>query len=392
MVRVVDFLGLVGKLVIISVLVYLAPVSAVAKDLTLISSLSAEKVWQRQPVIVAVEVSTQDPFARLDSGEFKQEGMKVVAINQEQIATEQPDHYTLRQEWVVFPLRKGRFDLHLPRIRFRPGRGSIKTLISRVLTIEVKPLPVYVPPTMPVGKIKLSQSWDQGAIVTPRQLLYWNILVNGEDVLFQTMPVLSRYIKSDESLAVLPIISTDEAYKSNKGGMKKTGVVSLRHYTIPLKAKVSGWLKFPLLEVQYFDPVSGTLKTEKLKPPPVFVLNKWMQWLIGLLFLMVLLTGFLMISLKLKRVFKQMAKKRKALQFLEQASNYQQARQAIKQLLISNGIRENLTLTAFVDKWQENKGKRPKLEQAMQALSNNRFSRHNTDNISKIVKQIIKSL
>ena len=369
-------------------LMILMPIEARADIPVVVSEISSNQAWQRQQIIISVKVQTDDPFARLQVDDFKQKNFSVQPFSSSPSTLEGKETklYTLKKEWVLFPLQAGDYRLQLPRIRYRPSRGSIKTLVSPSLELAVKQLPIYVPPTMPVGRIDLKSHWEEGRIVTTKKLLQWQIEVQGEGVFQQTLPAVSRKLRSNDSLEILPIQRSEELVEHAKG------VTHNATYTIPVKSLQSGRLKFPAISVQYFDPQLGKLQKVQLDTPLVFALNKWLQWIIGLVLIATFLTGLLMLSQKIKVYLYKLIEKRKALRLLEQATSYQQIRTALNQLSTVQKMGTNLTLSKFVTVWKQRNGKNTEFEKAVEALSAYEFGRSERKDMTSIAKRLAQVL
>ena len=279
-------------------------------------TLSSNQVWQRQQVILTIEIKTQDPFARLESGPFQQEGFSITPLsitNNSKKKKEQETNtksYTLTKKWAIHAFIPSTSPLKLPRIRYRPNRGRIKTLNIPNPMLKVRALPLYVPPTMPVGEISLSQSsLSQNKknkalanhIITPNNLYQWTITVTGKAVARQNMPPISRQLISTESYEILPTQRSQKTIETTQG------LTQVNQYTIPIKATQSGIPTLPKIEVQYFDPASGKLVKAQLDPPLLIVLNKYLQWLIVLLTIGGSITFLIVVSQTIKKRLKPMS-------------------------------------------------------------------------------------
>jgi hypothetical protein len=172
------------------------------------------------------------------------------------------------------------------------------------------------------------------------------------------------------------------------------GITYQRTYTTPFKANKNGRLALPVISVQYFDPASGKLRKTQLEPPFIIALNSWLQWLIALAILAPGITLIITISQKTKLWASRYTQHRKARQLLKNANTYEQAREALKLLSVSQGWKENITLTEFISLWKQNhssKAKEP--EAAIQQLQAYKFSSSRNENeIRQITKRILNNL
>ncbi len=306
------------------------------KPISVKLSQSSQQVWQRQQVLITLEVVTDDPFSRLEVDIFSQNGFSVTAFDLQRI--ESNKHTTLTIKWAVFPFIAGKQALKLPRVRYRPNSGRMQTLALKALPLNVRRLPLYVPPTMPVGKISLKNSWEKGWLVITHNLLEWQVTVKGKGVAKQFMPPLSRQLESTDAIEILPLQKSDKTIKT------VTDLTHQRHYIIPLKVRSNGFVNLPKIEIQYFEPISGKLAKTHLSPPFVIALNRWLLGFIFLLFVALLSVFLFMLVTKIKHVFNKQKKQKQAIRQLSQATNYQQIRAALNQYALVKGWGENVAL------------------------------------------------
>ncbi len=348
-------------------------------------SQSAQQVWQRQQVLITLEVVSDDPFARLEVEPFKQQGFSIIPFDLQRV--ESNNLTTLTLKWAVFPFVSGKHFLQLPRVRYRPNSGRKQTLALETPNLTVRRLPVYVSPTMPVGKIELVNDWNEGWLVSTGELLEWKVKVIGNGVAEQTMPPLSRQLTSNQSAKIFLLKNTKNSYKTD------TGINYQKLYTVPLKASKSGLLNLPNIEVQYFEPNSGKLEKVLLNPPFILALNKWLR---GFIILSILaLLGFLIIIgfKKLKRVYRKRREQKQALHKLSQATNYAQIRTALNQYTLAKGWGENLALEKLPLLHAQQGEKSSQLKDTINKLQAIEFSQQGSRvEITEVINDLIKIL
>lgn len=368
---------------LLAIILFLVHGSVMAKEqLEVRLTQSAQKVWQRQQLLITLEVTTNDPFSRLEIGGFNPQGFEVISYQQQRIEAE--NKIRLTAKWVLFSFIAGKQKLQLPRIRYRPNRGRIQTLETQQLSLQVMRLPLYVPPTMPVGIISLKNKWSNGMLVTTNNLLEWEIEVSGEGVAPASMPPLIRQIKNATQLQILPLQKSPAVNKT------ASGITNQHTYKIPFKALHNGSLNFPSVEVQYFDPVEGKLQKTSLSTPFVLSLNKWLVAVIGLFLL--LFTAWLVIKLikYLMTVFKKTAQQKDAMRKLSNATSYQQLRMGLNELSLLYGWGDNLPLSEFLKQYQQQTGDSARLASAIKVLQESRFSKEGDSKINNISQLLIK--
>ncbi len=345
---------------------------------------SAQTVWQREQLLVSLSVKTDDPFARLEIGDFKQTGFHILPYDQQRITTDSGTQ--LIAKWAIFAFIAGKHPLQLPRIRYRPNRGRIQTLETPEIQLQVRRLPVYVPPTMPVGSLHLTNQWNDKPLIVTNHLKSWQITVLGKGITDVTLPPLRRQLLSNRSIQILPFQKTFQAL------MDKTGIQTETHYTVPVKPMSNGLLSFPPIAVQYFDPTDGKLKKASLSPPLVLALDRWLIVLMSLVILFLCIVLFIFLTTRLKQALKKSIQRKQAFAFIKSAPNYQQVRKGLQQLAEIEGWGTNITLTEFALRWGDKHQNFTSLQPTIQSLQTYQFSSNHREDFKQIVTTLITQL
>jgi len=122
--------------------------------ITLTSSVSTLTPWDRQQVVITAEVITDEKYASLHTDELNIPGFEVVSIpaTRENIS---PGKYRLQSGWILIPFTTGPKQIRPVAIKYRHSGVYTRIYYLPVVEIDIKPLPSYIPPTIPVGKIRL---------------------------------------------------------------------------------------------------------------------------------------------------------------------------------------------------------------------------------------------
>ena len=367
---------------------FLADISAAQVQKTLLKpliKLSTDKIWQRQQVLLRYELKTDDPFARLEVEPFKQAGFTIIPYDLERVEGKNSTRLILK--WAIYPFIAGEQRLQLPRIRYRPNHGRIETLESQTVLLKVRPLPVYVPPTMPVGKIAINKDWQGGRFIHNGELQQWKVTIKGEGVAAQTMPPLSRQIKTSPSLLILPLQHKRDTTK------QANGILQQVRYTIPFKATKNGFVSFPSISIQYFEPSSGKLETSTLNMPWVISLSGWLYVLIiGAITLVIILITFLAYQW-IRPLFLKRKEQKRVLQQLANANDYQAVRKAMNHLSVLNGWESNPSLAKFAARWTARYGESSELNTIIRQLQAAEFSpKKQSDNEADRIQRLSQNL
>jgi len=351
-------------------------------------SLSKEVVWQREPVTVTLEVVSNDTLSRLDSKKFEQDGFTILAYEQQ--IKEEKNKQILRLKWAVFPLmldnNTKKVEILLPRIRYRPSSGRPITLDLKALSLTVKPLPLYVPPPMPVGKVSLQSEWNHGRFIYSKKLFNWSVISKSLNVAPQTLPALSRYFKNTEELTFLPF------RKSSKIEKKQQGINTHQHYQIPIKAVAVGRLNLPNIAVQYFNPETGLIEKTSISIPVVMVINHWLLAILGFALLLLLAFVWLKAISRVKGILKRRTQIKQALQALKSANSYSKIQSALMQYALAKKGKNNISLGQFVKSCDLNKKDQLALEALIEKLQLSEFSLRENKQSTKIAADLFEIL
>lgn len=364
-------------------LVLTAPYSVtLAKTPEIELNLSKSNVWQREQVIATLVVISKDKLARLEAEDFEQDGFTIIPLDKSR--EEKNNEVRITLKWLLFPYIADEKRLEFPRIRFRPSSSRPIELNLPELFIRVQALPIYVPPTMPVGQVSLEQSWDHGFIISAKKLFNWTFTAHSQQVSPRTLPGISRQLTSNEHIQILP------TQKQINETVSEKSVAVSQHYEIPLKALRMGQLKFPTIAIQYFDPSDSTLKKETIKTPTVFVFYSWMLWIGFLLCAVLLLWAIIKLYPKVSAWHQKRTTKQQALSALKAARNYDQIRQSLNNIALAEGREGNHSLAQFSIAYQD-KPAHSSIKSLMESLNAIRFSKNN-DSFENIALSLYRIL
>ena len=354
------------------------------------AKLSSTNAWQRQQVILSVEASTTDEFARLETQALDLSDFEVIELPYTALKSEtEKDGRTIKVGWILFPLVAGRHEIELPKMYYRPSSGQRKKLKLPVKILNVKALPSYVPPTMPIGKVVIENSLESGKfgrIHTTKTLANWNIKVITNGVLPQTIPPVLRQIKMNSALEILPETIKQSTNKTF------TGLENSTHYQLPIKALKSGRISLPELNIQYFDPQDSTLKKALSKPPKRWALNSYLQLLLAIVVLVTILLAIFKVYKKFGAYTKKQQDIRHAKNRIQQAKNTIELRDALKHYAQANGWQENTTLEQWLKNWQLQNGENSKMTIALEHLQSVQFEEGSSYYIDDVKTGLLKGL
>lgn len=295
--------------------------------------------WQQQQVIVACSITLGNAYAVFTQPTDNVSGVQLLPMQVQQYVV----HETLEPQtryqlgWVLIPARAGKLHVQLPPIQYVRDGVVTHQFYVPPLELAVQALPAWLPGTIPVGRVtvtnySLSQAWLSTSVLSHLQLQL-QLAGMAADVI----PAYPQQLRSDS--AVQYYSAQQQLFTRIDNG----GIQHRLSYTIPLVAKHLGIYQLPALRLQYFDPASGTLKTTEIHGSSVIILNTWLKALL-LLFgagLLIWLARFLLQWLT--RYWRRYQTYRSALQQLPQSNSLPAIRQVMQTMAQAEGWPTNLT-------------------------------------------------
>ena len=295
---------------------------------------STSSPYERQQIIAHITVTSPDPTSRLsikDKTEIKGFESTPLAFKR---TKNKSGSYLLQIGWALSAIQSGTFKLELPPIDYSVSGVSRKQYYLPHKMVNIKPLPSYLPPTIPVGKLTIKSQAAATNILQTNSLSYWNIMINGTLNSAYKLPPVLRQIKSNKHVTFLPPNSNRFTNTTD------STLLSTVNHSIPFKSLKSGFVKLPEIKIQYFDPEDGKLKKIIHHSTSVFVLSIIWRSIFGIAIILILFYVARKSYEKwLKHKYSQ-CKRTQAIQILEDNG--------------INGIRESINLLAEAEYWPKN--------------------------------------
>ena len=316
--------------------------------LTITPTISTTRPWVREQVLVTLEVITPDRFAGLVIEPQPLPGFEVIplAAERERIETADGERTRLRTGLALFALLPGNHKVRLPPVQYRLDGGTRRLFPLPEPVLEVKALPPYVPPTLPVGKLSIGSTLEPASALQGRELGFWHITVQAESVPTHWLPPLRKILISSDDIRFLPAKSAPSVQPDS------TGVHAQRDYHVPFIPQANGRLSLPDLTLQYFDPASGRLERIVHNPARPLVLGTPARVAAGVIILSLLLYGAPKVWRKGVALRRRQRERRAALADLEMAEDAAALRAALRRYAAAAGGSGNLTMS----EWQQRFG------------------------------------
>ena len=324
----------------------LDPKSGQPLPLTTTLSITAEKqTWVRQQITVLYKIQTQNPrsqfrFPEPPAGKHELRPFTLpVTIDAQQHALHQLG-------WSIHTTQTGTAHIELPPLQFISDGVTTHNFYHAPLTINVQPLPIYVPATMPVGRldIRSEQGW---LFAATNSLAQMQVTLTGVGIPGARLPDIGANLHSATGIHTYPA-SVEQHERFTTQGIQSEAI-----YHLPFKPGAQGFHQLEPVNLDYFDPDTGRIITLHLQPPVILSMRAWL--LVVLLAVLVLLTYQLLKSpvMKVIRRVQRYWLYRKTLQQLRATTTAQQLRQCIRQLALANGLAENVSLQQWLMSYRQ---------------------------------------
>lgn len=306
--------------------------------------LSKNTHYEQQQFILHVKVLSADSTSRLSIDKKPViEGFSSMPLPFERSKNKE-GMYVLKIGWALSALKRGELKLKLPPVEYSVSGVSRKKFFLPSKRINIKALPLYLPPTIPIGKISIQSELSKNGLLQSDSISYWNIKLTGNLNNSYKLPPILRQVKSNSQIKFLPVNSTRSIKTTNNS------LTSIVNHSIPFKALNSGFLTFPEIQLQYFDPVNGKINTLIHKAKGTFVLS--LLWLSLLDIILGLFLIYLLLAVYKKwQKFKFSKLKREQALKLLQENNSLKIRESIRLLSEAEYWPKNLTLTQWSKCW-----------------------------------------
>jgi hypothetical protein len=309
--------------------------------------LSTTEPYERQQIIVQFSIISNDSTSRLSLSE----NIDISGFESQSLPFKRTQNkdgkYLLQIGLALSALRSGLLKLELPAIEYSVSGVSRKQFYFPTKKVTVKPLPLYLPPTIPVGRISIESKSSSTYLIKTDSIYYWNIKLSGELINTYQLPAILRQIKSNSNIKFFPVDSKRSAIK------KTSNLTKIVNHSIPFKVFDSGSLKLPAIHFQQFDPVTGKIEKTILQSDDIFALS--LLWRSILSIFIISVTSYIinLIYKIWKRFIYSKHMREQAIQILNKEENIGRIRESIRFLAKSEHWPKNITITQFGTSWEE---------------------------------------
>lgn len=305
--------------------------------------------WKKQQVLVKFELTGHAAILRLNTPNAYSDHSEIVSLDHSSKTLKQNNQSLTRHTtgWAIFPRQAGQKILELPGVQLVRDGITTHQFYPPLLNLDVKPLPVYIPATMPVGKLELTHMKMPARLMMTDKIYSTGIIIKASGVIPSGLPSIKSQLKSTSAISFYPSTIQKDELNNNTG-------VSTRHsYTINYKSYQQGVLNLGSVILNYFDPLSGTIKTAQFETGKFFSIHTSIAIIIGffLIFISYLVLVKVISLVKLK--WHCFLGYKNVLDALPDMKNAADIKDALAMISLAENWRSNLTLQQWHKQWSQ---------------------------------------
>lgn len=314
-----------------------------AGPINIVYKVSTSQPWQRQQVLLTVDVTTPDKFSRLEITNPQNTNSEFRRIPTSKQVLSNATH--LKTGWSIFPLQSGAQTISPPAVLYHLQGVVERRFYLPVIQLDVKPLPDYIPPLMPIGRVLIDSKVNADSPLNTGDTYNWTIRLHSSELLTHFLPPVLRQIVSNDKINFRPAMS------KRIENITSTGSNGEVIHTIPFRPISTGSMNLPTIRVQYFDPVTGRVAVINHASEQVWSLAIYWQALIGIVFLLTIIS----LVKHLWRYWSRLHRKNKhmndAILSIGEASDCKNLRSALHLISKAEGWPRNLSMKKWCEQW-----------------------------------------
>lgn len=311
--------------------------------------LNRQSVWLKQPITVVARIETRADIVDISAPAFDDRGFRsfILPLERKTITAGGKSRTVHRLGWILYPLVTGSRELQLPAIQYRRDGVITHRFFPPRYKITVKALPSYVPATMPVGRVEIKTGEFEKRLYLRNNLESLSIRVTADGLPGQYVSYLLEQLKSTESVSLYP---TEMHTVQHLNPARMTNRLD---YRVPFVPTRSGWMKFPTLRLQYFNPESGKIVTKQHDLGTAFSVPRWLVWLTVTLLVFPIVVLLRYSLARLAQYWLRLRNYQAALLLLKNAKTLTDLRLALSAIARAESWPDNITVGRWLKLWRD---------------------------------------
>lgn len=300
-------------------------------------SVSTLSPWKKQQVLVEFALTSLSSIIVLNTPEAYSEHSRILTLDKytSKKKSDKHDKYLHTTGWVIFPTRDGNQKLELPPVQLIRDGVTTHRFYPPYLEFSIKALPIYIPATMPVGKLVFERNYYARPVSLLGTTYRTEFTLQTNGVMPGTIPDITSQLKSSHALSFYPATTATSTQKSSGG------ISTSNRYTVNYKPNQQGYNWLGNIKLNYFDPEKGVIKTLNFDAGNTFSIHTIVAIFILLLFITI--TYFL-----LRKTYRWLIRQWQCL------SGYKQVLNKIPELDSAIAIKQKLMDIAKAENWPAN--------------------------------------
>ncbi|MDH5517664.1 MAG: hypothetical protein OEY36_07575 [Gammaproteobacteria bacterium] len=349
-------------------------------------SQSEINLWQREMLTLRVDCVSTEEFSYLKT----QTHHNYDSISESRIlnTTINKEGYFVKTLLLyIWPLKSGEQQLTLPPVQLMLSNRVIKTLAVTKLALNVRPLPAYLPPGFPVGKISIDDTYQSVSILPfllkPGELFNYQLEIHSKGLHASLLPHYPDYLSSPD-FQRLPVSQTIEKQSDD------VFYALDKIYQMPALISSSGAWQLDAFKILYFDPLTGKIISRQFKSAFMLTLHPLLQFLAAIIVLIVSTK----LLLQIKRLIKRFYYRRRLWRQIYHSNNASELATAVSQLAFKSALfssepelLRHRNLSQWAHSWND-----PSLLLMAGLINKHRYSNTDNSDFTELKMQLIKAL
>ncbi|MCG6976843.1 MAG: hypothetical protein LJE56_10665 [Acidiferrobacterales bacterium] len=313
------------------------------------NEISQQQLWVKQGFHVFIDIETDSEIVDIDTPPYMETGFESFVLPTESHrSVTGTGRTTHRLGWAIYPLATGPQILRLPAISFKRDGIVTHRFFPPLYSVQVKPLPTYIPVTLPVGQITITADQSAWIPATTGKLDYLTFQIDAEGLPSQFADFIGNQLGSTDAVSTYPAET-----KTNTRFSAGAAITRL-HYRVPYVATGIGVGQLPTIRVQVFDPLTGTLVTRRYPLGSLFSVPRWIQLLLATIVILILSYLAIVTLSALRAYWHKLLIYRSATRKVRAATRPEDIRHALTEIANAETWPTNLTLDHWIGLWSKN--------------------------------------